>query len=138
VPVEVDERWIELDYGGLDGRPVASVPAEEWRRWRADLAHRPAGGESLAVLADRVEAACAELAPAAGEGVVIVVSHVSPIKAAVAWALGVGHDVAWRLYVEDASVARIDLGPDGPVLRWFNRHLAPAEPVEPAGPAAAT
>jgi broad specificity phosphatase PhoE len=56
----------------------------------------------------------------------VVVTHVSPIKAAIAWALGVPHDVAWRMWVEDASVSRLDPGPHGPVLRWFNRHLAPA------------
>ena len=25
------------------------------------------------------------------------------------------------MYVEDASVTRIDMEPSGPVLRWFNR-----------------
>ncbi|SUZ62101.1 uncharacterized protein METZ01_LOCUS14955, partial [marine metagenome] len=24
--VEVDDRWIEMDYGEFDGRPVADVP----------------------------------------------------------------------------------------------------------------
>jgi broad specificity phosphatase PhoE len=124
VPVEVDDRWIELDYGHLDGRPVSSVRPDQWRRWRADLSYRPTGGEALEDLARRVEGACADLAGEAADGVVVVVSHVSPIKAAVAWALGVTHDVAWRMYVEDASVARLDVGPDGPVLRWFNRQPA--------------
>ena len=57
---------------------------------------------------------------------VVVVTHVSPIKAAVAWALDVPDTIAWRMYVEDASVSRIDIGPDGPVVRWFNRGSAPA------------
>ena len=52
---------------------------------------------------------------------VVVVTHVSPIKAAVAWALDVPDDIAWRMYVEDASVSRIDIEPEGPVVRWFNR-----------------
>jgi broad specificity phosphatase PhoE len=120
--VEVDARWIELDYGDLDGRAASSVPAEVWERWRADPTAAPAGGEPLAMLGRRVRDACDALRDDAADDVVIVVTHVSPIKAAVAWALGVPDDIAWRMFVEDAGVTRIDVGPTGPVLRWFNRH----------------
>ena len=48
LPIEVDERWIEVDYGELEGEPVAAVPAEVWRRWRSDPDFRPPGGETLA------------------------------------------------------------------------------------------
>jgi broad specificity phosphatase PhoE len=120
-PVTVDERWTELDYGELEGLAPGMVPDGVWRRWRGDPAFVPPGGESLEELGRRVRAACVELAPLAAESVVVVVSHVSPIKAAIAWALACGDDVTWRLYVEDASVTRIDLEPSGPVLRWFNR-----------------
>ena len=37
VPVEIDDRWLELDYGELDGKAVHEVPDETWRA----LAHRP-------------------------------------------------------------------------------------------------
>jgi broad specificity phosphatase PhoE len=124
-PVEVDERWIELDYGALDGRAPTTVPADVWERWRSDPTWAPGGGEPLAALGERVRAACAALLPDATDGVVVVVTHVSPIKAAIAWALAVPDEVAWRMYVEDAGVTRIDIEPTGPVLRWFNR-LPPA------------
>ena len=52
-----------------------------------------------------------ELLARAGDALVIAVSHVSPIKAAVAWALGVGPEIAWRLRLDLASVTRIDRGP---------------------------
>ena len=61
----------------------------------------------------------------AAAAVVVVVTHVSPIKAAMAWALDVPETIAWRMYVEDASVSRIDFEPAGPVVRWFNRGLPP-------------
>lgn len=125
-PVEVDGRWIELDYGELDGRPASALAVADWQRWRADPAFVPPGGESLSALGDRVHAACADVTDTATGGVVVVVTHVSPIKAAVAWALGVPDAIAWRMFVEDASVTRIDIGPDGPVLRWFNRLLPAA------------
>ena len=38
-----------------------------------------------------------------------VVSHVSPIKTAVAWALDVGIEIAWRSHLSQASVCRIDI-----------------------------
>jgi broad specificity phosphatase PhoE len=125
-PVEVDERWIELDYGELDEQPSASVPHEVWARWRADSSFAPAGGETLSGLSSRVSAACAELSAAAAVSTVVVVTHVSPVKAALAWALDVPIGVSWRMYVEDGSVSRVDIGPDGPVLRWFNRGLTGA------------
>jgi broad specificity phosphatase PhoE len=120
VPVQVDDRWVELDYGELDGRPLGDVPRETWEAWRADLTWRPPGGETLAELGDRVRAACRALAAEAATRDVVVVSHVSPIKAAVAWALGVGDEVAWRLWVAPASISRIGTSGGGRTLRSFN------------------
>ena len=119
-PIELDERWIEMDYGDLDGQPAGSVTAELWSQWRADPTFAPPGGESLAAVGERVREACADLADSAAAGAVVVISHVSPIKAAIAWALGVDDLVAWRMYVEDAAVARVRTGPPAPVLMSFN------------------
>ncbi len=125
-PVEVDERWIELDYGTWDGRAAGDVAADQWAAWRADPDFAPPGGESLRALAARVAAACEDLA-AAPDRRVAVVTHVSPVKAAMAWALGVGVEVAWRSFVAPASVTRIAVGPHGPSLVGFNdvAHLPP-------------
>lgn len=125
VPVEVDERWIELDYGALDGLAPAAVAAEVWDRWRGDCDYVPEGGESLSTLGLRVREACEELAEEAATDDIVVVTHVSPIKAAVAWALGTGDEVQWRLYVRDASVHRIVTGPPGPRLVAFNELYPP-------------
>ncbi len=125
-PVEVDDRWVEMDYGGLDGRPAASVPDDVWQRWRADLHFVPAGGESLAAVGSRVREACGDLAAEAGSSDIVVVSHVSPIKAAVAWALGVGDEVAWRMFLRDAGVCRIATGPPAPTLLSFSEPPGPA------------
>jgi broad specificity phosphatase PhoE len=119
-PVDIDERWIELDYGTIDGTPVADVPADVWRAWRADPHFVPAGGESMAALGIRVRAACEELLDEARDRDVVVVSHVSPIKAAIGWALGAGDEVSWHLFVQVASIARVAIGPWGPSLHSFN------------------
>ena len=124
--VEIDERWIELDYGEWDEQPIASIDRADWDRWRADLDFRPPGGESLRDLGVRVRDACADVADAARDGDVVVVTHVSPLKAAIAWALQVGDDISWRLHVTPASVTRVGIRATGPVLLTFNEtHLLP-------------
>ena len=120
LPVEVDKRWVEMDYGEYDERPFAEVPVEVWKRWRTDASYAPPGGESIGMVGARVRTACEELLPEAAERDVVVVSHVSPIKAAVAWALGVGDEAVWRMFLEVASVCRVAAGPTGPLLRSFN------------------
>lgn len=126
LPVDVDERWIELDYGSLDGLASTELPADVWEAWRADVGWVPGGGESLVALGARVRAACDDLVPEARDRDVVVVTHVSPVKAAVAWALDVSDHVSWRLWVAPASITRITVGGPTPVLRSFNEvaHLA--------------
>lgn len=118
--VTVDERWIEVDYGEWDQVPLASVPRALWRAWRNDPGFRPPGGESLAEVGERVREACWELVVRAPEEDVVVVTHVSPLKAAVAWALGVGDEVAWRLFCSVGSLSRVAVSGSSPVLTSFN------------------
>jgi broad specificity phosphatase PhoE len=136
VPVDVDQRWTELDYGEFEGLPFGEVPNETWQRWRHDPSYAPPGGESLAALGVRVRDACDHLARHAGEGDIAVVSHVSPIKAAVAWALGVHDTVAWRMFLDLAAISRVAIGPPGPSLRGYNdtHHLASLERVNGGRP----
>jgi broad specificity phosphatase PhoE len=119
-PVTVDERWIELDYGVLDGVPLRDVPRSTWAEWQADLAWAPEGGESLADLGVRVRAACEDLADECAERDVVVVTHVSPLKAAVAWALSTTDDVTWHLYAAPASVTRISTAGPRRSLHAYN------------------
>ena len=125
-PISIDERAIELDYGTLDGERLVDVDPVLWGRWLTEPTFAPEGGESLADLGRRMEGLVEELFAVRGEGArsregdVVVVSHVSPIKAAVAWALGADELVAWRLRLSTGSVTRIDLGPHGPQLVSFN------------------
>lgn len=120
VPVELDERWLEVDYGIYDGSPLADIPHEVWQHWRNDMDWTPPEGESLGALGARVRSACAALAADAAEADVVVVTHVSPIKAAVAWGLGMGDDAAWRMFVDVASISRVRTGTGDPTLVSFN------------------
>jgi broad specificity phosphatase PhoE len=118
--IEVDPRWIELDYGDYDGRPLADVPAATWEEWRSDVNFRPPGGESMAELDQRVREALVDLCETSHGGHIVVVSHVSPIKAAVAWALGVDISVSWRTALDRASMSTIRLDARRPALKTFN------------------
>jgi len=120
LPVDTDDRWLELSYGEYEGTPHTDVPSEVWQRWRDDAHFTPTGGESLATLDQRVRSACEDLAGrAAGENVVVV-SHVSPMKSAVAWALGVGVDISFNCHLDQAAVCRIAFRGDRPILQTFN------------------
>lgn len=120
LPVTIDERWVEIDYGAWDGTPLRDISAATWAAWRRDTAFVPGGGESLASVGERVRAACRELVDEAATRDVVVVTHVSPIKAAVAWALGAEDEVVWRMYCAPASVTEIGTAGVAPSLRSFN------------------
>jgi broad specificity phosphatase PhoE len=129
-PVTIDERWIELDYGVFDGNRLEEAP-ELWKQWAVDLSYAPEGGESISAMSARVRKACEELWQEAAVTDVVVVSHVSPIKAAVAWAIGAGDESSWRMFVDVASVTtigpgRVSGGVPLPTLRSFNEtHFRP-------------
>lgn len=117
---EFDERWIEYDYGELEGTPVIDVPPEIWFRWRTDSSWAPPAGESYDALTARVVAACEALIDSAAHQRVVVVSHVSPIKAAIGWVLGLPPTAGNRYHLDLASISRISVGTHGPVLRSYN------------------
>jgi broad specificity phosphatase PhoE len=118
--VEVDDRLIEVDYGEYDGLPLAELPPDLVWKWRNDADFTPPGGESLASVGKRMGEYTSEVLDALADGPLVAVSHVSPIKAAVLWALGLPDLYAWRLRLDNASITRLAPGPDGPVLLSFN------------------
>ena len=122
--VSIDERWIEIDYGALEGVRQIDVPGDIWSEWRQDPSFAPELGESLVSVQERVASACDELMERLEGRTAVIVTHVSPIKSSIAWALGVDVGVGWRTQLDTASVTRIALTPRGPVLRTFNE-IAP-------------
>ena len=118
--VEIDERLIEVDYGDFEGLAIGDVPAATWAAWRADTAWSPPGGESHDDLAARVWPLLDEVRDEAAKHDIVLVSHVSPIKACLAWGLGVSIDIAWRAFVQQASILRIATNGPAPSLHSFN------------------
>ena len=113
LPVIPDDRLVEIDWGAWEGRPATGLTGVS--READPVAPE---GESLDSLAQRVESFCLETLDAGG--LVVAVSHVSPIKAATAWALGVEGTAAWRMFLGLASITRIGRGRTTPILLSFN------------------
>ncbi len=74
----VDPLWREMDFGRWEGVPWDAVPRAEIDAWLGNLVDaRPHGGESVAMLRDRVRAAMAAVREET-----LVVTHAGPIRAA--------------------------------------------------------
>ncbi len=131
VDVAIEPRLIELDYGEWEGRPLGEVSSDDWARWRNDPEFAPPGGESLVAVRARVDAWLGDVTqtsePAAE--VLIAVSHVSPIKAAICAALGSDDTASWRLHLDVASISRLERRGSGFVVCSFNETPAAADGV---------
>jgi broad specificity phosphatase PhoE len=125
-PTVVKESFIELDYGTLEGQSAATMAGESWRALEYSHEARFGDGESLAEVDERVRAELdllfaddSSLLHSSREHLAIV-SHVSPIKSAVAWALGAPGSIAWRLRLENGSLTMIGARGHTPQLIRFN------------------
>ena len=125
--VTIDDRWIEIAYGEYEGIPTGEVPPEVWQSWRTNSMFATKGGESFGALDARVRSACEDLADRIHGRNVVVVSHVSPIKAAVGWALNTTMEIMFHCHLSQASLCRIDVGRYGPLLHSFNEQARIAD-----------
>lgn len=120
------ESFIEVDYGSLDGQPLSVVSYDQWRRFEHDHNLAFGGGESLAAVDQRVHAELdALLADHSSllhrdDEHLAIVSHMSPIKSAMAWALGAPGSVAWRMHLNNGSATTITTRQATPALLHFN------------------
>ena len=120
----VDDGLTELAFGAWDGLTLDQVREgwpEDLLHWFADEQKSPPGGESLAALESRVGSALERLlATHAGE-TVLLVSHVTPIKAVVRRALDAPAHVVHRMNVAPGSLTVVQWWPDGvTALRTFS------------------
>ncbi|GIJ68297.1 bifunctional RNase H/acid phosphatase [Virgisporangium ochraceum] len=116
-PIVVDEDLVECDFGeweGLTFRDVRERYPTELETWLGSTAVAPPGGESLDAVAVRVDRAVERLR-AHGSGVVVVVSHVSPLKLILREALAAGDAFLYRCHLDPAGMSTVDMWPDGAV-----------------------
>lgn len=120
LPTTIDDRWQEVDFGAYDDRRIADVMQDLGAAWLADVEYVPPGGESLAGLHRRVGDALADLAEEVQSSTVLVVTHATPVKSAVAWLLGGDAEMIMRLRVNLASLTVFEVSPHGLLLNKFN------------------
>ncbi|WP_030146963.1 bifunctional RNase H/acid phosphatase [Actinoalloteichus caeruleus] len=114
--VTVSERLVECDFGEWDGLTFGEAAERDpdlHARWLRDASVAPPGGESLDEVHRRVRRARDELIAEHGGRTVVVVSHVSPIKALLRMALDVGPSLMYRLHLDVASISVTNFYPDG-------------------------
>jgi broad specificity phosphatase PhoE len=122
----VKESFIEVDYGSLDGQPLTVVSGEQWRAFEHEHTMAFGGGESLASVDQRVHAELeGQLADQksllhSSEHHLCIVTHMSPIKSAMTWALGVPGSAAWRMNLFNGSITTITTRSRTPALLNYN------------------
>jgi probable phosphoglycerate mutase len=116
-PVVVDEGLIETDFGAWEGLTFAEVQKEwpdELNAWLASTDVAPPGGESFASVATRVAATLERLRAQHLGKTIAVVSHVTPIKTLLRFALDAPPSTLFRLHLDVTGVSEVDWYADGP------------------------
>ncbi|MGX6601815.1 bifunctional RNase H/acid phosphatase [Micromonosporaceae bacterium Da 78-11] len=116
VPLTVVDDLIEVDFGDWEGLTFAEVQ-ERWPRemeaWLDSTSVAPPNGESFQAVAKRVRGALAGVVTSYPGEVVVLVSHVSPIKLILRDALAAGDAFLHRLFLDAAGISFLDVWPDG-------------------------
>ena len=119
VQIEVDEALVETDFGSWEGMTFGEVMArwpDEMAAWLADPDVAPPGGESFAAVGLRVNAALDRILAAHQGQIVVVVSHVTPIKSIVCRVLLAPAAALFRFHLDVAAVSEAAWFADGPAL----------------------
>ncbi|MEV7966259.1 bifunctional RNase H/acid phosphatase [Sphaerisporangium sp. NPDC088356] len=115
----VDDGLREVDFGEWEGHTFTEIQRrwpEELADWLADPSVAPPGGESFEQAALRVEEARGRLLLEYRGKTVLVVSHVTPIKLFLRFALLAPPAALYRMHLDVASLSSVDYFPDGPEL----------------------
>lgn len=120
IDFQVDNSFIEMDYGLWSGRKLSSLRRD--RRWRA-VQGKPSTftfpeGESFKTMRTRVDKALMNLNKA--KGVILIVTHGDIIKMSLASVLGLPIDRFQSFVVEPASVSVFSLEKNGATILQTN------------------
>ncbi|MFO7177344.1 MAG: histidine phosphatase family protein [Pseudomonadota bacterium] len=124
--VDVREDLNEADFGewtGLEFRELGARP--EFVRWNAERScTRPPGGEHVAEIQARMARELLEMTRRHPDATVAVVGHADPLRAALAYFLGMPSDLLLRIDLLPASISALRIVPGGPTLLAANQVLA--------------
>jgi probable phosphoglycerate mutase len=122
LPVVTDEALEEIDVGRWTGRPVTELEGElEFQRFnRFRSGSPPPGGESMLDAQRRMVAFVERFRRERPGARVALVGHGDPIKAVLAYYLGVPLDLIQRIEVATGSLSRLEVEEWGPRLLGLN------------------
>ncbi len=110
LPIEIDERLIEIAHGAWDGRyrdELAANDPARYRTWREDPARASfAGGEALTDVLARWRAFARDLA--ARDEDTLVLTHDAVVRCALVDMRERSLDDFWAVQVENAAYARVE------------------------------
>lgn len=111
VPLAIDARWRELDFGDWDGLPSSAVdPDALGRFWDDPDVNPPPRGERWSALTARVSAAIADLAPVP----TLVVTHGGTMRAALHLLCGFDQRQLWAFDLPYAALLSLRVWPSEP------------------------
>ena len=109
--VITDDDLAETDFGDWEGHTWSEIQ-KQWpdalAAWLADPSVAPPGGESFVSVFARAARARERLAAAYSGGTIVVVAHVTPIKAMLREALDAPAQSLYRMHLEPASLSAVD------------------------------
>lgn len=117
VPLSVSEGLIETDFGVWEGLTFTEARERDpdlHARWLTDTSLAPPEGESMEAVHRRVRRVRDQLISEHGDATLVVVTHVTPIKALLRMALDAGPSLLYRLHLDLASLSIAEFFPDGP------------------------
>lgn len=120
---EIDGGFVEADFGEWEGLSFAEARArapELHARWLNDPTAAPPHGESFDDVFARVATARRNLVARHKGETIVVVSHVNPIKAVIADAIGADAQAFQRIFLELASLSVVEVTGEESLLRGLN------------------
>ncbi len=123
IDVRVRDALIDIEFGEWSNENLAALrDRPEFRRFNAQRAgHAPPGGEHAALVQARMVTELCRLRDAHPGAAIAVVGHADPLRAALAFFIGVAIDLARRLELDPGCVTRLELGDTDASLRFLNR-----------------
>ena len=113
-PIEQRETLRERRFGEWEGLYFNEIEArhpDSYQAWKRDPVNfTPVGGETIPELQMRVVGAVNEIVAAHAGKVIVVATHVGPIRALVSHAFQIPHTQHRQLRIDYGSITRIDYG----------------------------
>lgn len=108
MPLAIDPRWRELDFGDWDGKAASALdPDARGRFWADPDANPPPGGERWSALVMRISAAIADLAPVP----TLIVTHGGAMRAALHALCGFDQRQLWAFDLPYAARLSLRIWP---------------------------